>query len=131
MEYTIKNVQERGQWGDGMVDYALSLDGQQGWIKLTQKLATPPPVAGTTITGHIETKKNTNGNSYLKFTKERANGFGGGNRSQPSSLGSQEAYIVQMLEELTGRREVADVVHPMPKESEEPKLEDPFEGLGI
>lgn len=130
MEYVINNVQERGQWGDGMQDYAIALDGQQGWIKLTQKLATPPPVVGSTISGRVETKTNRNGKSYLKFTKERANDFGGGNRTQPSS-NNQEAYIVQMLEELTGRRQVEDVVHPMPKESEDIKLEDPFQGLGI
>lgn len=124
MEYKITNVQERGEWGDQMKDYAIALEGQQGWIKLTQKLTTPPPVIGATIRGRIETKQNRNGNSYLKFTKERAEGQGG-NRTG----GGQEAYIVQMLEELTGRRQVQDIVHPVPEDSKESKFNDPFEDM--
>ena len=124
MEYKITNVQQRNEWGDQMIDYAIALEGQQGWIKLTQKLATPPPVIGETIRGRIETKTNRNGKSYLKFTKERVEG--GGSSHQGSS---QEAYIVQMLEELTGRRPAPDVVAPMPEDSSGNKFDDPFEGL--
>lgn len=123
MEHKITNVQERNEWGDQMKDYAIALEGQQGWIKLTQKVSTPPPRVGETIKGRIESKTNRNGKSYLKFTKERDNPMGGSRTG-----GSQEAYIVQMLEELTGRRAAPDIAHP----SEEVHLnEDPFEGMGI
>lgn len=124
MEYKITNVQRRNEWGDQMIDYAIALEGQQGWIKLTQKVMTPPPVIGSTIRGSVDTKTNRNGNSYLKFTKERADGGGGS-----TSGGSKEAYIVQMLEELTGRR---TPVEPIASEdSVDIEHEDPFEGMGI
>lgn len=128
MEYTITNVQERNEWGDGMKDYAIALEGQDGWIKLTQKLQTPPPRVGQTINGRVETKTNTNGKSYLKFTKERVNDFGGAGRRE-STGSSQEAYIVQMLEELTGRREVHEEPQSKSEDSMETKLDDPFDGL--
>lgn len=128
MEHKITNVQRRNEWGDQMLDYAIALEGQQGWIKLTQKVSTPPPMIGDMIRGRVETKQNKNGNSYLKFTKERESS-GGFPQSNSTSSGSQEAYIVQMLEELTGRRKVQDTIAPMPEQPDDMKFDDPFEGL--
>lgn len=129
--HKITNVQMRDEWGpvhgSMMQDYAIALEGEEGWVKLTQKVDTRPPEVGQEIEGFIETKTNTNGTSYRKFKKESAQ-YAQGNRSaqqnQPSH--SQNDYIVQMLEELTGRR---DIVHDVPETPTE--LDDPFAGLNI
>lgn len=148
-EYTILSVQDRDEWGpvhgSMMKDYAIQVQKagnaspEQGWIKLTQKVDTRPPRDGETLHGIIETKQNSNGNSYKKFKKmnpdyqgNRSGGFGvsGGSQapSNSSEIASKLDYVVKMLEELTGRR---DVVHDVGQSSSSPEepLEDPFEGL--
>lgn len=128
-DYTITNVQRRDEWlfnGNTMQDYAIALQGEEGWIKLTQKLETQPPQIGDTVHGKIETKRNTNGTSYRKFKKVNPN-FGGNRRESAPADSPKLDYIVQMLEELTGRRAAPDVVH----EVKDGPLEDPFEGMGI
>lgn len=134
-EYTIVRVDARDEWGPNhghmMKDYAISLEGEQGWIKLTQRVETEPPREGTTIFGVIENKTSSNGNSYKKFRKvnpeyqgnRSAYGSGGGGQQSSSELAQRVEYAVQMLEELTGRR---DVVHGVPTEDD-----DPFAGLGV
>lgn len=129
-KYKITNAQRRDEWGpvhgSMMQDYAIALEGEEGWIKLTQKVDTRPPQEGDELEGFIETKTNTNGNTYRKFKKENPK-YAGANRSDghSSSSGSQEGYIVQMLEELTGRRDVVDRVAEVPDEP----LDDPFKDL--
>ena len=110
MEYTITNVQRRDEWESQyglMVTFAIALQGQDGWIKLNQKLTTPEPRVGETIYGDIISETDRNGNSYKKFKKVNPK------FQQPTSQGAsahQIEYIIQMLEELTGRREVKDTV---------------------
>lgn len=127
--YKITNVQMRDEWGpvhgSMMQDYAIALEGEEGWIKLTQKVDTRPPEVGQELEGFIETKTNTNGTSYRKFKKESAQ-YAQSNRSGGRSDKDTE-YIIQMLEELTGRR---DVVHE-PSETPNSGLDDPFAGLNI
>lgn len=116
-KYKITNVQTRDQWDGGfgmMQDYAIALEGEEGWIKLTQKPETRPPQIGDTLEGYIETKSNNNGETYKKFKKDSGN-F---QRNTPVDDGKLD-YIIQMLEELTDRREIAS----------EPELEDPFKDI--
>lgn len=134
MAYKITNVQTRDEWGPNhghmMQDYAVALEGEEGWIKLTQRVETRPPQIGDELEGFIEEKTNRNGSSYRKFVKENPQ-FAGANRSnnQPnnSSVERQLNYAVQMLEELTGRRNVVDQVAEVP----ETELDDPFKDLNI
>lgn len=127
--YKITNVQTREQWGPShghmMQDYAIALEGEEGWIKLTQRVETRPPQVGDELEGFIETKSNSNGTSYRKFKKENPQ-FAQGDRSgnQPNQANQKMDYIVQMLEELTGRR---DVVHE-PTNSDT-GFDDPFKDL--
>lgn len=120
-EYNITNVQRRDEWQGRfgpMVTFAVALEGEQGWIKLNQKLETPEPKVGDTLTGIIENKTTTNGEAYRGFKK--INPAYADKPQQQSQASPQMDYIVMMLEELTGRRELAD---PVPKLGE---LEDPF-----
>lgn len=97
-EYKIADVEVRNEWsfqGQVMQDYAILLQGVDGWVKITQKSATPPPKVGATLFGIIEDKQMPNGTSYKKFKKD-AQGFGG----PPPRDNAQMNYIVQMLEEL-------------------------------
>lgn len=144
-EYTILNVEARDEWHSQygqMKDYAIQVQEagnpspEPGWIKLSQKLDSQPPRVGATLSGIIETKTNSNGKAYKKFRKvnpnfqgNRSGGFGdSGGRPAPSGITSEQAtYIIQMLEELTGRR---DVVHELGESNNHSgQLEDPFEGM--
>lgn len=130
-KYKITNVNRLDEWDSSygkMQDYSVALEGEEGWIKLTQKLQTRPPEIGDELEGFIENKSNTNGTAYRKFKKQSAEYAGRTESSnQPNSNSSQMSYIVQMLEELTGRRDVVDTVASVPDEP----LQDPFEGLNI
>lgn len=111
-EYVIKSAQRRDEWQSQygtMVDYALALEGVEGWVKLSQKLETQPPVDGGTIYGDITQAETKNGTPYQRFKKQNPN-YDGANRSenQNSQANHKIDYIVQMLEELTGRRDVVD-----------------------
>lgn len=127
-EYTITNVQPRSEWRsqyaktpeNDMMDYAIALEGESGWTKLTQRLSTQPPTIGQKLSGSIETKFDKNGQEYRKFKKQDPK------FSQPEQTTSnpKEDYIVMMLEELTGRREVTNTVS-----NETPVDDDPFGGL--
>lgn len=140
MEYKLTAVQPRNEWNNGygqMMDYAITVEGHSGWIKLTQKLQTPPPKVGQVFYGIIEEKTNTNGTAFTKFKKLQ--------RDQTAPQGTQNTaspvqdkrldYIVQMLEELTGRREFVEDSPPAVEAEAPPQVEelvdDPFEGLGI
>lgn len=130
-KYTISNVQTRDEWGpvhgSMMQDYAIALEGMSEWIKLTQKVDTKPPQIGDVLEGYIEEKTTRNGKPYKKFKKENpAYSDGGRSESQHSPSQSQTDYIVQMLEELTGRRDAAEQDSSGPTEDE---LDDPFKDL--
>lgn len=110
-EYTIKNVQPREEWQSqygAMKDYAISVDGESGWVKLTQKVETKPPQEGDSIYGTITTVEDRNGNPYKKFKKENPNYPSKGSSQQQSQANPKLDYIVKMLEELTGRRPSED-----------------------
>jgi hypothetical protein len=121
-EYKILRVEERNQWSGThgtFQDYALQLEGIDGWVALTQKPETEAPQVGGTLFGHTFTQTSKD-KTFLKFKKvnPQYNGEGSGN-SSPSGLvgdGKTLDYIVQMLEELTGRRDRL----PTDKELEEP-----------
>lgn len=122
-EYIIENVEVGQSYqykGSELQDYSVALQGETGWIKLTQKPTTPPPAVGRTLYGHIENKTTSNGNPYRKFVKARDFGSPSPTREAPRD-DSKLDYVIQMLEEMTGRKEVKD-------NKKEPH-NDPFEGL--
>lgn len=106
-EYEILEVQRRKEWTGKhgtFQDYALRLDKADGWTALTQKPETPAPVVGNKLFGHLETQQ-VGDNTFQKFKKVQQDG--GGSYQQPSagSNNNQDIkYIIEMLEELTGRR---------------------------
>jgi len=149
-DYTILSVEMKDQWNStyGMmqnydihVQKAGSSEPEAGWVQLSQKPETEPPRVGGTLHGHIETK-NVNGKSFKKFRK--INPKFGGTEAHRGGLGGSQApsgealtatlsriegkldYSIQMLEELTDRR---DVVHDVSDENV--NLDDPFNGLGV
>lgn len=116
-DFTITEVQERNKWSGAhgeFQDYALKLVGVDGWVALTQKPETAAPTAGSTLHGYTEVQ--TRGDkTYLKFKKVNPD-YNGPNQGQSTSsatsmVGNDQTldYIVEMLEELTGRRQKADV----------------------
>ena len=123
-DFVIKEVQERNKWAGQhgeFQDYALKLEESDtgatvdGWVALTQKPETAAPQAGATIHGRTEVQ--TRGDkTWLKFKKENpeyaGNNGGGHSAGSPTSLAGSEKtleYVVEMLEELTGRRNKPDV----------------------
>lgn len=130
-KYVVTSVSRRDEWDSRygkMQDYAIALEGEDGWIKLTQKFDTRPPEVRDELQGYIENKSNSDGSTYRKFKKENPQ-YSGASRSDntASSNGSQMSYIIQMLEELTGRRDATDQIAEVPDE----QLEDPFAGMNI
>jgi len=118
MQYTIKNVNRRGEWRsryatspeNDMVDWAIALDGEQGWIKLTQKITTPQPTVGQTIEGRIENKTSSNGESYRAFKKENPNMSGARSGSGDlTRLEQRLEYAIEILEQLAGIKPSNDV----------------------
>lgn len=103
-EYKILEVQERNRWsgkfGD-FQDYAVKLEGVDNWVQLSQKPETPAPEVNGTLYGHLETQ--TRGDkTFMKFKKaQRPDGNSGGS----AAAGGDMKYVIQMLEELTGRRD--------------------------
>lgn len=138
MQYTIRNVNRRGEWRsryattpeNDMVDWAISLDGETGWIKLTQKITTPPPEIGRTIEGRIEDKTSTNGEPYRAFKKENQMSGSRSGQGDTTRMEQRLEYAINILEELAGVKPVGDVAmaneEPFPPE---PGIEDPFPDL--
>lgn len=121
-EYTISNVMRDGEWQGRfgpMVTIKIAFEGEEGWHRMNQKQTTALPVVGAKITGVIGEDSFPDGEKYKTFKKVNPEYAGQNNQpQQQSQAGSQEAYIVQMLEELTGRRSATDqtqpdVVHPV------------------
>lgn len=132
-DYVITRIERRSEWqfnGNTMQDYAVALEGQQGWIKLTQKLETQPPREGDTLYGVIEQKSDRSGKQYLKFKKINPNFQGGGSRQQQAvspELERKLDYAIQMLEELSGRRDL--VVDPSNEPISLDDLPDPLKDI--
>lgn len=134
MEHIIRNVNRRGEWrsryatdeGNDMVDWAISLDGEEGWIKLSQKVTTPPPAVGQAISGRVEDALTKNGESYKRFKKENPN-FSGSRSGQGDSnrIEQRLEYAISLLEELAGVKPVRDVAQES-QPSVNPLYEDPF-----
>lgn len=106
MEHTVTDVDIRDKYlykGKQMQNYAIALQGEEGWITLTQLDTTPPPQVGDKLSGNIEDRRTPQGESYRKFKKEYGSQQPGGVQDD-----SKLDYIVKMLEELTGRRATAD-----------------------
>lgn len=126
-EYKITNVQRKDEWTSKygpMVTFDISLEGEQGWVRLNQKLETPEPREGWRLTGEI-TNEGQGEDAYRKFKKINPKYAGESNTQQQSQADPNKLdYIVQMLEELTGRREAAEL--PMDK-----AIEDPFDGMNL
>ena len=114
--YKITEVQKRKEWSGKFgtfQDYALQLEGVDGWVSLSQKPETAEPQVGQELYGHTETQ--THGDrTYLKFKKaqKQDGGYSGGSGDMQ--------YVIQMLEELTGRRDRL----PTDKEMEKPISEE-------
>lgn len=130
-EYRLNQVQRRDEWESQygpMVTYAIAVDGVEGWLKLNQKLATPSPQVGDTLNGNIVDAKDGKGQSYKKFQKVNPayEGQSSSGTPTPSVDPKQLEYIVQMLEELTGRREIGEISMKYPAVKE-----DPFAGLDL
>lgn len=115
-DYTILSVQKRNEWTGGFgtfQDYALQLEGVDGWVQLTQKPETAAPEQGQVLHGHTEVQTR-GGKSSLKFKKvnpEFAGQNQGHSSTTPTNLAGNEKtleYIVEMLEELTGRKQKPD-----------------------
>ena len=105
--YKVVNVQERDKWQSSygeFQNYALQLEGEEGWVQISQKPETPAPQAGQELFGRIEVQ--TRGDkTWRKFKKgQRQDGGYSGSTGSGSSKADTE-YIIMMLEELTGRRE--------------------------
>lgn len=128
-EYTIQSLEPGKKWSSGlggpMQDYRVVLkDSTTGdivdkWVTLSKKESSKPPQVGWKLTGDIvETDYGP---------KFKAAPFNGSPRSAEGSISNEKIdYIVQMLEELTGRRDT--VVEPTDEELNNPTLDDPFGG---
>ncbi len=97
MEYIVANVHDNvEQWswnGKSFDDYAIQLDGVDGWIKLTVTRGGKAPQRGDRIEGTIETKMNKRTQTeYRKLIRQRPNqGYGGDSR------------VTEQLQEINGK----------------------------
>lgn len=104
--YKVVNVQERDKWQSSygeFQNYALQLEGEEGWVQLSQKPETPAPQAGQELFGRIEvqTRGDKTWRKFKKGQRQDGGNFKGGGGSSKADID----YIIMMLEELTGRRE--------------------------
>lgn len=127
-EYKISQVRRLDEWESqygAMVTFAIAIEGYSLPVKLNQKTTTPEPQVGDTLTGEIQDATDGKGQGYKKFKKINPQ-YQNQPQQQQSQAAPQMEYIVMMLEELTGRREVGELGKPQP-----PVEEDPFAGLDI
>lgn len=133
-DYTITEVQSRDSWTGAygpMSAFALKLQGVDGWVSLNQKPETPTPTVGEVLHGHMDTKTSRDGTkTWLQFKKVRKDDGNYPSTNSASAVvgdGKTLDYIVQMLEELTGRRQKPDTLPNDETAGEEIRLEDiPF-----
>lgn len=123
-DYTILEVQVRDPWTSSFGtfnSYALKLEGVDGFVQMNQKQETAEPTIGSTLFGHLEQATSKAGKPYFKFKKTKKDG-GSFTNHAPAVDNKKIDYIVQMLEELTLRRESPE--NPVPMEDNLPKEED-------
>lgn len=98
-DYRILTVEARQayqtDYGE-MQPYAITLEGVEGYVQLTQKPETPAPMVGQTIHGHTYSQ-----GKYLKFKKvnpEFAQQGGGGSKPSSAQPSADNGYIIKLLE---------------------------------
>lgn len=122
-DFKIEKAVRREEWESKygtMVTYAITVEGEEGWLKLNQKITTPSPQEGGTLFGHIEELVDNLGNSVRKFNKGQR---GGGVQNQSSSdLVERLTRIEQKLDTLLlgeagnlNTKPVADSEEPLPE----------------
>lgn len=98
-DYKILSVEPRKaydtQYGT-MQPYALTLEGVEGFVQLSQKPETDAPVVGQTIHGHTYEQNGPHG-GFLKFKKVNPNYAGNEGGSKPSSSADQ-GRMLELLE---------------------------------
>lgn len=122
--YKITAVQPRADWEGNygpMKAFALQLESVDGWVSLNQVPKTPAPVVGQDLFGSI-TSQVKNGQTFFKFNKAKNPNYGGGSQGGSSVNQKDIEFMIMMLEELTGRREVP--THPTPHHDTLPTDED-------
>ena len=99
-----------------MQPYALKLEGVDGFVQLSQKPETAPPVVGQTIHGHTYEQNGQHG-GFLKFKKVNPNYAGNENGSKPQSSADQgrvlellEAIAVAVGAEVAGKNDVNEML---------------------
>ena len=94
-DYKILSVEPRQAYDTGygtMQPYAITLEGVEGYVQLSQKPETPAPVVGQVIHGHTY-----NQGKFLKFKKVNPNYAGNDGGSKPQSSADQ-GRMLELLE---------------------------------
>lgn len=123
-EYKVLEVQKREPWKSehGIFNsFALKLEGVDGWVSINQKQETIDIQAYDTLHGKLIDATSKSGSHYFKFKKTPKDGGSFGSHSKGASS-EDIKYIIQMLEELTLRRESPE--NPVPREDNLPTEED-------
>lgn len=121
-QYTIKTVQRRDEWrskyargsDNDMVDYALTFEEVEGFVRLSQKTTTPPPQEGATLNGSLEDSTGPDGQEYKRFRKD----FGGAGQ-QPTLSTVDESLHVKVDQILRLVQQIAGYAGPEAKQEEE------------
>lgn len=93
-DYKILSVEARQAYETDygtMQPYAITLEGVEGYVQLSQKPETPEPTVGQVLHGHTY-----NQGKFLKFKKVNPN-FDNGGGSKPSSNADQ-GRVLELLE---------------------------------
>lgn len=111
-DYKILSVDPRQAYDTDygqMQPYALTLEGVEGYVQLSQKPETPAPVVGQVIHGHTY-----NQGKFLKFKKVNPNYAGNNGGSKPQSSADMgrvmeylEAIAVAVGAEVAGKQDTA------------------------
>jgi len=102
-DYNILKVEPRSKWhsqkyGGDFQDYAIQLDGVEGWVQLTQKIDSKAPVAGETIYGHTYVQENGDV-TYTKFKRVMKDNQGyNGASSSLKEVHEKLDHIITILE---------------------------------
>jgi len=94
-DYKILTVEPRQAYDTDygtMQPYAITLEGVEGYVQLSQKPETPAPTVGQVIHGHTY-----NQGKFLKFKKVNPNYAGNESGSKPQSSADQ-GRVLELLE---------------------------------
>jgi hypothetical protein len=94
-DYKILSVEPRQAYDTDygtMQPYAITLEGVEGYVQLSQKPETPAPTVGQVIHGHTY-----NQGKFLKFKKVNPNYAGNDGGSKPQSSADQ-GRMLELLE---------------------------------